>query len=97
MRMPALAIAIIVPLLGGCVVKTAYNVATLPVKAGGKVVDWTTTSQSEADRNAGRRMRHQQEREERERRPLEKGCRKRPDMPECQSLSTYRSGRPERR
>jgi hypothetical protein len=37
--------------LSGCAV------ATLPFKATGKVVDWTTTSQGEADRNAGRAMR----------------------------------------
>ncbi|UAK25579.1 hypothetical protein [Sphingomonas nostoxanthinifaciens] len=40
--------------LGGCV---AWDVATLPVKATSKAIDWTTTSQDEADRNGGRRMR----------------------------------------
>jgi hypothetical protein len=82
------------PTLGGCVVKTAYNVATLPVKAGAKVVDWTTTSQSEADRNAGRKMRHEQEREKREQRALEKRCRKTPDAASCQSPSVDRIRRP---
>lgn len=45
--------------LEGCV---AWDVATLPVKATSKVVDWTTTSQDEADRNAGRKMRKTAER-----------------------------------
>lgn len=44
-------------LLQGCVAKAAWNVATLPVKAGSQAVDWTTTSQDEADRNRGREMR----------------------------------------
>lgn len=41
-------------LLGGC------SVATLPIKATGKVVDLSTTSQDEADRNRGREMRKQE-------------------------------------
>jgi hypothetical protein len=47
-------------------VHTAYDVATAPVRVGAKVVDWTTTSQSEADRNYGRKMRKQEAREGRE-------------------------------
>jgi hypothetical protein len=51
-------LALGLPLLsGGCIAKTAWDVATLPVKATGQVVDWTTTSQEEADRNYGRKMR----------------------------------------
>ena len=51
-------LALALPLLsGGCIAKTAWDVATLPVKATGQVVDWTTTSQEEADRNYGRKMR----------------------------------------
>ncbi|MBT2246748.1 hypothetical protein JQK15_24890 [Sphingobium sp. BHU LFT2] len=46
-------------LLGGC------SVATLPVKATSKVVDWSTTSQDEADRNRGREMRKRDEAYER--------------------------------
>lgn len=46
-------------ILTGCIAKTVVGVATMPVKAGSKVVDWTTTSQSEADRNRGRAMRKQ--------------------------------------
>lgn len=62
----SLALLIAVPLLSGCVY-TVYHVATTPVRVGSKVVDWTTTSQSEADRNYGRKMRKQQAREAKER------------------------------
>ena len=50
-------------LLGGCVAHAAYHVVTLPVRAGSQVVDWTTTSRSEADRNLGRKVRKQRERD----------------------------------
>ena len=93
MRKLIAVLAMIVPLLGGCVAKTAYNVATLPVKAGGKVIDWTTTSQKEADRKAGRRMRLEQERQKRAQRAWEKRCRKTPDVPSCQP-ATYRAAPP---
>lgn len=43
--------------LGGCVVGTAVDVVTAPVRAASQVVDWTTTSQEEADRNRGREIR----------------------------------------
>lgn len=52
--------------LSGCVAHAAYDVATLPVRAGSKVVDWSTTSRSEADRNLGRKTRKQQERQAKE-------------------------------
>lgn len=67
MRKTIVILAAFVPLLaGGCVAKTAFDVVTLPVKATGQVVDWTTTSQEEADRNYGRKMRKQEAREGRE-------------------------------
>ena len=67
MRKILIATAAALPLLtGGCLAKTAVDVVTLPVKATGKAVDWTTTSQSEADRNRGRKMRKEQERQEKE-------------------------------
>lgn len=59
-------------LLGGCLAKTAIDVATLPVKAASFTVDKLTTSQAEADRNRGRAMRKQEEREAKERRREEK-------------------------
>lgn len=46
-------------LLSGC------GLATLPVKATSKAVDWTTTSQDEADRNRGRNERKRDEAYER--------------------------------
>lgn len=64
MRIIFLAIAPLV--LSGCLARTAANVVTAPVKAGGKVVDWSTTSQDEADRNRGREMRKQEERDRKE-------------------------------
>jgi hypothetical protein len=49
--------------LSGCytVAKTAVDVATLPVKAVAKGVDFATTSQSEADEKRGRDMRKAEE------------------------------------
>jgi len=55
----------------GCV-RTITSVATAPVKATGKVVDWSTTSPSERDRAYARKMRKREER-----------CRKHPEAAEC--------------
>ena len=77
---------------GGCVAKTAWDVATLPVKATGKAIDWTTTSQSEADRNYGRKMRKQEAKEGRERRKAAERCRKNPDDREACDYQGYRAG-----
>lgn len=49
-------------LLGGCVAKTAFDVATAPVRAASQAADWATTSQDEADRNRGREIRRREER-----------------------------------
>lgn len=57
---------VFVTLLGGCVAKTAFGVATAPVRATSKAVDWATVSQDEADRNRGRQDR-KAEREARKR------------------------------
>ncbi len=48
-------------LLTGCV-GTVASVVTAPVRVAGKAVDWTTTSQSEADEKRGRALRKQEER-----------------------------------
>jgi hypothetical protein len=73
---PRFLLLALVPLLaGGCVAKTAWDVATAPVRAGSQVVDWTTTSQDEADRNAGRKLRKQEAEQERQRRKDEKRAR----------------------
>ncbi|MEE4454235.1 hypothetical protein [Novosphingobium resinovorum] len=46
--------------LSGCV-RTAASIVTAPVRVAGKAVDWTTTSQSEADEKRGREMRKRDE------------------------------------
>jgi hypothetical protein len=54
--------ALALPLLSGCLAKTAFDVATMPVRAAGKAVDMATTSQAEADENRGRELRRREER-----------------------------------
>jgi UPF0716 family protein affecting phage T7 exclusion len=54
-------------MLPGCV-RTVAGVMTAPVKVVSQGADWATTSQDEADRNRGREIRKQEEREARERR-----------------------------
>jgi hypothetical protein len=61
--------------LGGCLARAAVDVVTLPVKAVGQGVDWMTTSQDEADRNRGRELRKQEERNAKERRRAERRAR----------------------
>jgi len=78
--------------LGGCV-STATSIVKAPFQVAGKAVDWTTTSQEEADRNYGRKMRKAEAREGKERREWAKACRKRPDDPECQRYDGYVAGR----
>jgi hypothetical protein len=81
--------ALLLPLVAGGCVRTVASVATAPFKAAGQVVDWTTTSQDEADRNYGRKMREKEAREGRERRAYEKRCRKNPD--ECRGYDGYQA------
>ena len=64
-------------LLSGCLARAAVDVVTLPVKAVGAGVDAMTTSQEEADRNRGRAIRKQEERDAKERRRAEKEQRER--------------------
>ena len=73
-----LALALAVP-LGGCLARTAVDIVTLPVKAVGYGVDKATTSRSEADRNRGRAIRRQEEREAKERRRAEREDRRERD------------------
>ena len=54
MRRAAIALCLLAPLAGGCAAKTAFDLATMPVKttrdavnAGSKTVDLLTTSQGE--------------------------------------------------
>lgn len=72
--MRALALLILPLALGGCLARTALDVATMPVKAAGWTADKLTTSQREADEKRGRELRQQDERlakEERKRRKEE--------------------------
>jgi hypothetical protein len=57
--------------LTGCI-STVKTVATAPFKVAGKAVDWTTTSQDEADRNRGRKDRKAEKRAEKEQRERDK-------------------------
>ena len=68
--------------LSGCLAKTAFDVATAPVKVVGKAADMATTSQSEADERRGREMRKADEARAREARKLEERCRKGKALPE---------------
>ncbi|HET6537512.1 MAG TPA: hypothetical protein VFG34_05280 [Sphingopyxis sp.] len=56
-----LAAAMMLMLLSGCV-STAKTVVTAPFKAAGQIVDWSTTSEEEADRNRGKALRQRDER-----------------------------------
>lgn len=49
-------------LLPGCLVRTAADVVTAPVRVVSKGVDLATTSQSEADEARGREIRRREER-----------------------------------
>ncbi|QUL37295.1 hypothetical protein [Erythrobacter sp. JK5] len=48
--------------LSACLVRTAAEVVTAPVRVGSKAVDLATTSQSEADEKRGREIRKREER-----------------------------------
>lgn len=67
-----LLILLTLPLLGGCLARTAAQVVTLPVKAASAGLDAVTTSQSEADEKRGREMRKEDERHGREARQAER-------------------------
>jgi hypothetical protein len=85
--------AVLLPVLSGGCVRTVASVATAPFKAAGQVVDWTTTSQDEADRNYGRKMRKAEAREGKERKAWAKKCRGREDEPQCQRYDGFVAGR----
>lgn len=62
-------LVLLLPLaLGGCLVRTAADVVTMPVKAVGWSADKLTTSQSEADEKRGRELRKADERRAKEER-----------------------------
>lgn len=76
---------VLIPLLSGCIVKTAaetaVGVATLPVKAASAGVDAVTTSQSEADEKRGRELRKADEERGRQLRLTAERCRKGRPLP----------------
>jgi uncharacterized lipoprotein YajG len=59
-------------LLDGCIVRTAADIVTLPVRAASAGVDAVTTSQAEADQRRGRELREAEERQGREARRRER-------------------------
>ena len=78
MRGPSLVLLATVSfVLSGCLAKTAFDVATAPVRVVSKAADLATTSQSEADQKRGREIRKREERLgqlQRERDKTEKQC-----------------------
>ena len=74
-------------LLPGCIaqtaVDTAVSVATLPVKVASAGVDAVVTTQAEADRKRGRRIRRQEECIGKEERKARKQDRE-PDYDKCE-------------
>ena len=80
---------LLLPLASAGCVSTAVGVVKAPFQVAGKAVDWTTTSQSEADRNYGRKMRRAEEREGRERRDWAKRCDGHPDRDGCDAYRGY--------
>ena len=77
------ALALLLPLVAGGCVSTAAAIVKAPFQVAGKAVDWTTTSQSESDRNYGKKMRQAEEREGKERRAWVKRCDGRPERDGC--------------
>ncbi|MCU6453846.1 hypothetical protein LPN01_07125 [Sphingomonas sp. A2-49] len=75
----------------GCI-STAATIVKAPFQVAGKAIDWTTTSQDEADRNYGRKMRKQEAKEGRERKQAAERCRKHPDDTDACRYSGYRAG-----
>ena len=78
MRGPSLVLLAIASFsVSGCLAKTAFDVATAPVRAASKAADLATTSQSEADEKRGREVRKREERLgqlQRERDKSDKAC-----------------------
>jgi hypothetical protein len=85
-------LVLILPLAAttGCV-STAASIVKAPFQVAGKAIDWTTTSQSEADRNYGKKMRKAEEREGRERRAWAKRCDGRPDREGCDEYTGFKA------
>jgi hypothetical protein len=89
----AILAAVALPVLSGGCVKTVMGVVTAPVKVVSQTADWATTSQDEADRAAGRKLRKQEAQEGRERKAHAEACKK--DRSRCGPYDGYRAGDPE--
>ena len=93
--MKKLAVLAVMPMLSGCVVasvaKTAFDVATVPVKVASAGVDAVTTSQAEADQKRGREIRKEEERRGREARAMADRCKKGRALPtdSCATAQPY--------
>jgi len=74
-------------------VSTATSIVKAPFQVAGKAVDWTTTSQEEADRNYGRKMRKAEAREGKERKAWARKCRNHEAEPKCQRYDGFVAGR----
>jgi hypothetical protein len=83
---------LLVPLLafalGGCIARTALDIATLPVKATSAAVDAAHTSQAEVDRKRGRQIRKEEECIGRESRRAQKADRE-PDYTRCEERARH--------
>ena len=73
---------------GGCV-GTAASIVKAPFQVAGKAVDMATTSQEEADRNYGRKMRRAEAREGQERRAWARRCDGHPERDGCDAYHGF--------
>ncbi|WP_174280630.1 hypothetical protein [Sphingomonas bacterium] len=80
---------LLLPLCAAGCVGTAVSVVKAPFQVAGKAVDLATTSQAEADRNYGRRMRQNEAREGKERREWADKCHGHPDRDGCDAYHGY--------
>jgi hypothetical protein len=69
MRLRIVSVALVLAILPGCVAKSAFDLVTMPVRAGANAVNTTagvydrvTVSQSEQDQRRGREIRRREER-----------------------------------
>ena len=82
-------VLLLLPLAAAGCVRTVASVVTAPVRATAKVVDWTTTSPSERDRDWVRRHRKAEEREAKERHDWAKHCDRHPERDGCDAYHGF--------
>jgi len=73
MHLRILLLPVAVSLLSGCIVKTAVDVATIPVKVAGEGVDLATTSKSEKEKKRQKRRSKLLKQHDREMRDCDRG------------------------